>query len=110
MSQKKYYKFVTYVPEKQVELVKRALFDKGAGRLGNYQQCCWQVLGTGQFCPVAGSRPFIGTENQLSTVPEWRIELLVVEECLAEVIQAMHDSHPYESPAYEVIELASEWM
>ena len=50
------YKLTTYIPTDYLEPVKQALFDAGAGQIGNYQYCCWQVLGTGQFMPLAGNQ------------------------------------------------------
>ena len=52
------YSLCFYVPESHVEEVKQALFDAGAGRIGDYGSCAWQVLGTGQFQPMEGSEPF----------------------------------------------------
>ena len=62
------YKICVYVPEKHVETVKRALFDAGAGRIGNYDSCCWQTDGIGQFRPLAGSNPAIGSQNVVEQV------------------------------------------
>ncbi len=54
------YKLCYYVPESHLEVTKQAIFDAGAGRVGNYDCCCWQVRGQGQFRPLPGSQPFIG--------------------------------------------------
>ena len=96
------FKVVVYIPEFSVADVKSALFEAGAGRLGNYDCCSWQVLGEGQFRPLAGSKPYLGTEGEVETVSEWRLEVLVHEDVLSEVITALKKSHPYEEPAYEV--------
>ncbi|VAW69960.1 Bsu YqfO NIF3/CutA domain, partial [hydrothermal vent metagenome] len=64
------YKICVYVPEKSVETVKQALFDAGAGRIGNYDSCCWQTEGTGQFRPLAGSNPAIGSQGKVEFVRE----------------------------------------
>ena len=97
------YKLCVYIPQSHLESVKRALFDAGAGRIGNYSDCCWQVLGTGQFRPGAGSRPFLGDRDTLETVSEYRVEM-VCEDALADsVIDALLEAHPYEEPAFDLI-------
>ncbi len=62
------YTLCFYVPESTLEDVKSAVFAAGAGRIGNYEQCCWQVEGQGQFRPLAGSDPAIGEQGELETV------------------------------------------
>ena len=64
------YQLVVYVPETHLEPVKAALFAAGAGRIGDYAQCSWQVLGQGQFLPRAGAQPFIGTVGAVERLPE----------------------------------------
>ena len=96
------FKLVAYVPEISLTEVKTALFEAGAGRLGNYDCCSWQVLGEGQFRPLEGSNPHLGTKDEIEVVPEWRLEVLVKEDILSDAITAMKKAHPYEEPAYEV--------
>lgn len=93
---------VFYIPETHLEKVKEAVFAAGAGVQGDYQRCCWQVLGQGQFEPMSGAKPFIGQANKLEQLPEWRVEMLVQEAALEAVIQAFKQAHPYEEPAYAV--------
>lgn len=93
---------VVYIPEAHVEAVKAALFAAGAGRYRNYDCCAWQVRGDGQFRALAGSRPFIGREGQIETVPECRVEMICIEEHLDAVLTALRASHPYEEPAFAV--------
>ena len=59
------FKLCFFVPESHVEQVKNAVFAAGAGRIGDYEHCAWQVLGQGQFRPLAGSNPFIGQQGAL---------------------------------------------
>lgn len=99
------YKICVYVPEKYVEKVKQALFDAGAGRIGNYDRCCWQTEGIGQFRPLQNSSPAIGSLNEVERVREVKIELVCVDELVKQAIQAMKDSHPYEEPAFDVLQL-----
>jgi hypothetical protein len=100
------YKLVFFVPESHLEQVKAALFSVGAGRWGDYDQCCWQVLGEGQFRPLAGSHPYIGEEGQLTKVPEYRVEMVCMDSRLQDALQALRDAHPYEEPAFDVWLLA----
>ena len=100
------YKICVYVPEKHVENVKQALFDAGAGRIGNYDRCCWQTEGIGQFRPLENSNPAIGSLNEVEQVRETKIELVCADELVKQAIQAMRESHPYEEPAFDVWELA----
>ncbi|MDO8344494.1 MAG: YqfO family protein [Cellvibrio sp.] len=100
------YKLVFFVPESHLDLVKTAVFKAGAGRIGQYEQCCWQVLGQGQFRPLAGSAPFIGVQDQLEILPEYRVEMVCADELIVAAISALRASHPYEEPAFDVWRLA----
>jgi len=101
------YKLCFYVPVEHLEKVKNALFNKGAGKIGQYDCCSWQVLGEGQFRPLAGANPFIGTENEIHKVAEYKVEMVVEDDLIAGVIKALLQTHPYEEPAYEVYKLVS---
>ena len=91
---------VFYVPAEHAEAVKDAVFAAGGGRIGNYDRCSWQTLGTGQFRPLPGSHPFLGQTGDVEPVQELRVELVVPEPALAEVVEALLAAHPYETPAY----------
>lgn len=101
------YKLVFFVPPEHLEEVKAAVFGAGAGRIGDYSECCWQVLGRGQFKPLEGSKPFIGDQGKTEQVPEYRVEMVCDDELIKTVVKALLDSHPYEEPAYDVWQLAS---
>jgi hypothetical protein len=96
------YKFVFFVPESHLEAVKSAVFAAGAGRIGNYEACSWQVLGQGQFRPLPGSNPFIGRSHQLELVSEYRVEMVCADEHIGAAINALRNAHPYEEPAFDV--------
>lgn len=98
-------KLIYYVPESHLELTKSTVFLAGAGGIGNYEHCAWQVLGTGQFKPVKGAVPFIGKLDQLEKIPEWRVEMILPEDKAKQVAAALKSSHPYEEPAFEFIQL-----
>lgn len=89
-----------YVPETHKEQLKEALFRAGAGHIGNYDSCCWETAGTGQFRPLPGACPFLGRAGQVEQVREWKLEMAVPEECLPAVLEALKRAHPYETPAY----------
>ena len=101
------YQIVVYIPETHLEPVKEALFQAGAGKIGDYDSCAWQTLGQGQFRPLEGSTPFIGQTGEVETVDEYRVELVCEEEALKAAVEAMIAAHPYEEPAYSVWPLAS---
>ncbi|MFZ2288534.1 MAG: YqfO family protein [Halopseudomonas yangmingensis] len=96
------YKLVFFVPESHLEPVKQAVFDAGGGRIGNYDRCCWQVLGQGQFRPLAGSQPFLGCTGELEQVAEWRVELVCEDVEVPAMIAALRRAHPYEEPAFDL--------
>ena len=96
------YKLCFFVPASHLDVVKNAVFAAGGGRIGDYDHCAWQVLGLGQFRPLDGSQPFIGEAGQVEQVEEWKVELVVADELIRGAVQALKQSHPYETPAYEV--------
>jgi len=97
------YKIELYVPESHLAAVKTAMFEAGAGRVGNYDRCAWQTRGEGQFRPLDGSRPFFGNQGQIETAIEYKLELVCEEPCLKAVVAALKRAHPYEEVAYTVI-------
>lgn len=99
------FKLCFYVPDSHLELVKQAVFDAGAGRIGNYDSCCWQVQGVGQFRPLPGSNPYLGNSNQLEQVMEWRVEMVCADQFIQAAIKALREAHPYEEPAFDLIRL-----
>ncbi len=98
-------KICFFVPSSHVEEVKLAMFDAGAGRIGNYDQCSWQTLGQGQFRPLDGSEPFIGEKGQCERLEEYRVEMVCDAALAADAVLALKQAHPYEEPAYDVIQV-----
>ena len=94
------YQLCFYVPESHADSVKNAVFGTGAGRIGDYECCSWQVLGKGQFLPAEGSRPFLGRVGQLESVDEIRVEMVCDDECIEAALSALLAAHPYEEPAF----------
>ncbi len=101
------YKICVFIPPSHIEQVKTALFNAGAGKIGNYDCCSWQTLGQGQFRPLQNSQPFIGEKDRIETVDEVRLELVVADEFVKAAITAMKQAHPYEEPAYDVWQLTN---
>jgi len=99
------YKLAFFVPASHVDVVKAAVFAAGGGRIGDYDHCAWQTLGQGQFRPLDGSQPFLGQTGQVEVVEEWKVELVVADDLIAPVVAALRLSHPYETPAFEVLRL-----
>ena len=90
-----------YVPETHINEIKNAIFTAGAGKIGNYDCCCWETSGTGQFRPCSGSNPFIGEEGKIESVLEIKVEMICKKELIAKVIEVLKETHPYETPAYQ---------
>lgn len=98
-------KLEIYIPETHVEKVKDAIFAAGAGKIGNYDRCCWQASGVGQFRACEGSSPFIGKQDEVEKVAEIKIETVCDKGNIAAVVKALKKSHPYETPAYQYWEV-----
>ncbi|EKD72012.1 MAG: hypothetical protein ACD_46C00032G0003 [uncultured bacterium] len=102
------YKICFYAPVTHAEEVKNAMFAAGAGKIGHYACCAWQVLGEGQFMPLEGSHSFIGEQGMLEKISEYKIEMVCDNAHIHAVMTALKSAHPYEEPAYQVWKL-EEW-
>lgn len=98
-------KLTFFVPQAHLDPVKKAVFQAGAGKQGDYDSCCWQVLGYGQFRPLEGADPYIGNTGEIETVAEYRVETLCSDDCIRDVVDALKSAHPYEEPAFDVVRL-----
>jgi dinuclear metal center YbgI/SA1388 family protein len=101
------YKLLTFVPEHAVEQVSRALFDAGAGRIGDYSSCSFQMKGMGTFFGESGTHPTVGERGRLERVEEVRLETVVPISRLDAVVAALRSAHPYETPAFDLNVLAA---
>ncbi|MDX1893289.1 Nif3-like dinuclear metal center hexameric protein [Mycolicibacterium sp. 050158] len=99
-------KWVVFVPGPQAERVREAMFDAGAGRIGDYARCSWTVTGIGQFLPLEGATPAIGTVGAVEHLAEDRVEMIAPAGRRRAVLAAMRSAHPYEEPAFDVLALA----
>ena len=100
-------KIITFVPTgPDLGAVHRALADAGAGNIGDYSHCSFATAGTGQFMPLAGAHPAIGQVGRLERVAETRLEMVLPRGRRAAVVAALRATHPYEEPAFDLLELA----
>ncbi len=98
-------KIIFFVPINSAVKVKNALFDAGAGKIGDYDRCCFEVEGLGQFRPLAGANPHIGNCGEVELVKELRVELVCDDRYVRQSLKALLESHPYEEVAFEVYEM-----
>lgn len=104
----KYLKLVVFVPTSHLENVMDALRSEGAGWIGNYSDCTFQLKGIGTFRPGEGTNPYIGKQGELERVEEIRLETIVSSTGVKRVVEAMVKAHPYEEVAYDLYPLALE--
>jgi hypothetical protein len=93
------------VPREALDAVRTALFEAGAGRIGDYEHCSWYTQGTGTFLGGEGTNPTLGEAGREQRVAELRLETIFPEEKQEDVIAALRRAHPYEEPAFDVYAL-----
>lgn len=101
-------KLTVYVPSESRNQVLTALYEAGAGNIGNYDHCSFQVEGTGTFRGNESSNPTIGSPGVDESVMETRIEVIVPKHAQGRILKAMHKAHLYEEVAYYLQELVNE--
>lgn len=101
-------KLVTFAPTTNAKELKQALFNAGAGNIGNYSECSFEVIGEGQFTPNTQSNPTIGSKNNQERVKESRIELIFPAHLSSQIIDKLKDAHPYEEVAYYLTTLENQ--
>jgi len=99
-------KIVVFAPVADAERIRAAMTAAGAGAIGDYDSCTFTTRGEGRFRPLDGSTPAIGEVDRLEVVDEVRIESVCARHLRERVLTAMRAEHPYEEPAYDVMELA----
>ncbi len=99
------YKVTVFVPENDLQHVLDAMFEAGAGVIGDYRECSFRVAGKGTFFGTESTSPTVGQKGRREEVDEWRVEVLCPGDRLAAVLKAMVDAHSYEEPAYDVYPL-----
>jgi dinuclear metal center YbgI/SA1388 family protein len=100
------HKLVTFVPPAALAKVSDAVFDAGAGRIGDYRSCSFRAPGAGTFFGEAGTDPAVGSARKLETVEEIRLEVVVPIGRVDDVVCALRGAHPYEEPAFDLVRLA----
>ncbi|MCG8484579.1 MAG: Nif3-like dinuclear metal center hexameric protein, partial [Clostridia bacterium] len=98
----KFFKIIVYVPKEALEPVRNSFFQAGAGDINDYKYCSFCSQGVGTFMPLDDAAPYIGHNNELSYVDEYKLESIVPESKLKKVIKEMLEAHPYEEPAYDI--------
>ena len=106
MPASKLHKLVWFVPREALEQTRNAVFEAGAGRIGDYSRCSWYTAGTGTFLAGQTTKPTVGEVGREERVAELRVETVVPIELAAEVVRALLAAHPYEEVAYELYPLA----
>jgi len=106
-SQSSTYKLIVYVPRDHVTAVLDSLAENGAGTIGDYTACSFQVDGTGRFTPGEQSDPVVGTPGVPHAEPESRVETVVPEAKISQVLSRLIEVHPYEEPAFDLVPLKS---
>ena len=101
----KYVKFVVFVPLSHADIVRKALGEAGAGKIGNYDFCSFSSRGTGRFRGNEKTNPAIGKAGEYEVVEEERIETIVSREILKSVIEKVKSVHPYEEVAFDIYPL-----
>ncbi len=102
-------KLVTFVPQAQAEKVKQAIFEAGAGVIGKYDGCSFNLEGTGTFRAGKGTHPFVGEEGVMHSEPEVRVETILPKHLISKALKALVEAHPYEEVAYDLYPLQNEW-
>lgn len=101
----KVYKLCVFVPNTHADIVRESMCAAGAGFIGNYSHCTFNLGGTGTFMPLEGTRPFIGEIGAVEEVQETKIETVCTDKNMNKVIEALKKSHPYEEVAYDIYPL-----
>jgi hypothetical protein len=99
-------KLVVFVPREALDPLREALFEAGAGRIGDYERCSWYTEGTGTFLGGEETTPSVGQPGREQRVAELRLETVYPTEREAEVVEALRRAHPYEEPAFDLYPLA----
>lgn len=99
-------KWAVMIPEGSAEQVSEAMFAAGAGHIGDYRDCSWSVVGTGQFEATDDADPTIGVIGERTRVDEARVEMVADRGLRGRIVDALRRAHPYEEPAFDILELA----
>jgi dinuclear metal center YbgI/SA1388 family protein len=101
-------KLITFIPKENASEVTAALHEAGAGQIGDYRNCSFQLQGLGTFMPTEGTNPHIGKHNEQTYVDETRVEMIFPGYLKKKVLDALWKAHPYEEVAYYISPLLNE--
>jgi dinuclear metal center YbgI/SA1388 family protein len=99
------FKLAVYVPDSDLAQVSDALFEAGAGVIGQYSQCSFRIAGKGTFFGSGETNPAVGQKGRREEVEEWRLEVVIPEAKVAGAVRAMRAAHSYEEPAFDIYQL-----
>lgn len=105
---RKIVKLVVFVPKSHTDIVRQAMGDAGAGKIGLYSHCSYSVNGVGRYKPLEGAKPAIGEVGKFEEVEEERIECVCDRDKAKTVIEAIRKVHPYQEVAFDIYPLISE--
>ncbi|MCK4661270.1 MAG: Nif3-like dinuclear metal center hexameric protein [Bacteroidales bacterium] len=108
-SQGKLKKLVTFIPVKYIDKVRDAIFEAGAGMIGKYDKCSFNVVGDGTFRASENSTPFIGDIGKIHDEKEIRFETVFPEYLKSKIINVLINTHPYEEVAYDIYPLENNY-
>lgn len=100
-------KLFTFVPSDHIEAVRKAIFDAGAGYIGNYSECSFNTEGTGTFRGNENTNPFAGEPGKRHYEKELKLEVVIPAYLQSTIINALQEAHPYEEVAYDVFDLSN---
>lgn len=107
-SENHFEKIVFFAPVKNLEKIADALFQAGAGKIGNYDSCGFSVEGEGSFRALEGAQPTIGKKGRLEKVREKKFETIYPRRLRPQVVKALIENHPYEEVAYDIYAIANQ--
>ena len=102
-------KIVVFVPQSHAEKVRNAMFEAGAGHIGNYDNCSFNIQGSGSFRANESTNPFVGERGKVHFEDEQRIEMIYPSYIEKKLISKILESHPYEEVAYDIYKLDNKW-
>ncbi len=103
-------KLVTFSPTKNADEIREALFNAGAGHIGNYSNCSYNTEGIGTFKASKNSNPYIGKIGEKHFEDETRIETVFPSFLQGEILKALYKTHPYEEPAYDIYNIENKYQ
>lgn len=101
-------KLYTFIPTAQADLVRNSLFSVGAGKIGNYSDVSFNIVGAGTFKAGEGSNPFVGQVGKRHFEAEVKLEVIYPKHLQSKIVKMLKKNHPYEEPAFDIITIENE--